>query len=290
MNSRFLKDLSAKPDRYPRNLDARYPRILEKVSQLWGTSQIDSYFQDLLLDSRGGRQGFAPEIMQELMFLQSLHMEAQSRQEAAADPWGDESVRKGLEQAEKADPQVLLDRAVRDGNELAVKRLIDSHIDVSLRNANGWTPLMVASFMGNRRVAVMLVEAGADVNAQDGRGYAPLHWASLKNYHEVVQLLLGRGAFVSIRSTSGLTPLLQAAACGGLQTLRLLLRFGAEVDDADNEGWTPLHKALANNHVKAAEMLIDAGADWHARHKSGVTPADLARRKPELAPLLRASG
>jgi uncharacterized protein len=282
MNSRFYSVLLRHPGRYPTRLDERYPHILERIAQLWGTSQIDPYLQDLLLDSGGGRQGFAPDVMSDLMFLQGLYIEGKESA-AAGDVWGADAVRKGLLLQELTDSQILLDRAVRDGNEAAVRRLLRRGVDVSRRDANRWTPLMVATFAGNRQVAAMLIESGADVNAQDPRGYAPLHWAAFKNYHEVVQLLLQRGAFVNIKSASGLTPLLQASARGALASMQLLLRWGADANDADNEGWTPLHKAVANDFVKAVDMLDDARANWGARHRSGVTPTDLTRRKPHLA-------
>ena len=282
MNSRFYSALLRHPERYPTRLDERHPHILERIAQLWGTSTIDSYLQDLLLDTRGDRQGFAPEVMSDLMFLQGLHIEGKETA-PAGDVWGAEAVRKGLALQEATDSQILLDRAVRDGNETAVRRLLARGVNVSRRNASSWTPLMVASFAGNRQVAAMLIESGADVNAQDPRGYAPLHWAAFKNYHEVVQLLLQRGAFVNIKSASGLTPLLQASARGALPSMKLLLRWGAEVNEPDNEGWTPLHKAVANDFAKAVELLNDEGADWNARHRSGVTPTDLTRRKPHLA-------
>jgi ankyrin repeat protein len=282
MNSRFFSALLRHPDRYPTRLDERHPHILERIAQLWGTSQIDQYLQELLLDTRGDRQGFAPEVMSDLMFLHRLHVEG--REEAPAeDVWGAQAVRKGLAAQEVADLQIQLDRAVRDGNETAVRWLLARGADVSRRNANHWTPLMAASFSGNRQVAALLIDSGADVNAQDPRGYAPLHWAAFKNHHEVVQLLLQRGAFVNIKSASGLTPLLQASARGALQSMKLLVRAGADVNEADNEGWTPLHKAVANDLVKAVELLDEEGADWTARHHSGVTPADLARRKAHLA-------
>ena len=54
------------------------------------------------------------------------------------------------------------------------------------------------------------------------------------------------------------------------------------MNDADNECWTPLHKAVANDFAKAVELLDDHGADWSAAHRSGVTPAHLARRKPQV--------
>jgi len=286
MNSRFMNALVRHPNRYPSQLDTRHPRIFERIGQLWGTSQLDSYLQELLIDSRGGRQGFASEVMSDLMFLHGLHQDAKDEARASTDVWGGERVRKGLVQQEKVDPVLLLDRAVREGNENVVRHLIREGVDVRKRNANSWTPLMVASFAGNRQVATMLIEAGADVNAQDARGYAPLHWAAFKNYHEVVQLLLQRGAFVNIQSASGLTPLLQASARGAVQCMKPLLRFGADVNQGDNEGWTPLHKAIANDSLKAAELLLDEGADWQAAHRSGVTPVVLARRKPQFEHLL----
>lgn len=285
MNSRFIAALLRHPNRYPSHLDARHPRILERIAQLWGTSQLDGYLQELLLDTRGGRQGFAPEVMSDLMFLHGLHVDCQE-QSAATDVWGGDGVRKGLMLQESTDPQLLLDRAVREGNEAVVRGLLTGGVDVKRRNASGWTPLMVASFTGNRRMAGILIEAGADVNAQDARGYAPLHWAAFKNYHEVVHLLLQRGAFVNTKSASGLTPLLQASAQGALLSMKLLLRAGATVNEPDNEGWTPLHKAIANDHLKAVELLDEEGADWQATHRSGVTPVALARRKSRMAYLV----
>jgi ankyrin repeat protein len=286
MNSRFMNALLRHPGRYPSQLDARHPRILERIAQLWGTSQLETYLQELLIDNRGGRQGFAPEVMSDLMFLHGLHLDCREQPSAPTDVWGDTPVRKGLAQQEKTDPVLLLDRAVREGDEMGVRMLLFEGVDVRKRNANQWTPLMVASFAGNREVAALLIEAGAEVNAQDPRGYAPLHWAAFKNYYEVVQLLLRKGAFVNVQSNSGLTPLLQAAARGAVQSMKLLVRYGADVNQADHEGWTPLHKAIANDQLKAVEVLIDEGANWQAAHRSGVTPVVLARRKPQMAHLL----
>ena len=287
MNSRFVTALLRHPNRYPSHLEARYPRILERIAQLWGTSELDGYLQELLLDDRGGRQGFASEVMRDLMFLHGLHVDCKERTpEDGADLWGVDSVRKGRVLQASSDPQVLLDRAVREGNEVAVRHFLRSGADLGHRNASGWTPLMVASFCGSGGVAAMLIEAGADVNAQDARGYAPLHWAAFKNYHEVVQLLLQRGAFVNVKSASGLTPLLQASVQGALQTMKLLLRAGADVNEPDNEGWTPLHKAIANDRLKAVELLVEEGANWQAHHRSGATPVVLARRKSHVAYLV----
>ena len=83
MNSRFYSALLRHPDRYPTRLDERHPHILERIAQLWGTSQIDQYLQELLLDTRGDRQGFAPEVMSDLMYLHGLHVEGKETAPAA---------------------------------------------------------------------------------------------------------------------------------------------------------------------------------------------------------------
>ena len=67
-------------------------------------------------------------------------------------------------------------------------------------------------------------------------------------------------------------------------------RIGIVWLDAHGDLNTTESSPSGNEWGMPLRMLIDAGANWHARHKSGLTPADLARRTPELAPLLRASG
>ena len=47
-----------------------FPRILEKVTLLWKSRELDGFINDLILDSRdGARQGFPAEVVTELMFL-----------------------------------------------------------------------------------------------------------------------------------------------------------------------------------------------------------------------------
>ena len=51
-------------------LAARYPRILNKVAELWRRpTLLDCYFEELLMDTRGNRQGFPLSILLELCTL-----------------------------------------------------------------------------------------------------------------------------------------------------------------------------------------------------------------------------
>lgn len=57
-------------------LSRRYPRIVNKMSEVWGNvSKAQDYFDDLMLDRRGGRQGFPLEIVMEISDLRTYYEE-----------------------------------------------------------------------------------------------------------------------------------------------------------------------------------------------------------------------
>jgi hypothetical protein len=48
----------------PQELAARYPRIVNQIARQWRTPTVmDRYFQELLMDTRGSRQGFPLKIV-----------------------------------------------------------------------------------------------------------------------------------------------------------------------------------------------------------------------------------
>jgi len=54
----------------PLALLRRYPRIANNMAGAWGDPKaFRAYLDDLLIDRRGNRQGFAPEIQRELVLL-----------------------------------------------------------------------------------------------------------------------------------------------------------------------------------------------------------------------------
>ena len=61
----------------PTVLAARYPRILNKVAELWRRPTLmDRYFDELLMDNRGDRQGFPLNILLELTTLKEHYHSA----------------------------------------------------------------------------------------------------------------------------------------------------------------------------------------------------------------------
>lgn len=54
----------------PRELAARFPHVVNRMALLWGKRDlVDHYFDDLLVDRRGGRQGFPRAVTDELLVL-----------------------------------------------------------------------------------------------------------------------------------------------------------------------------------------------------------------------------
>lgn len=280
VNAKFADVFRDKPDKYPYRLEERFARIVNRITELWITPQLEHYFNELLVDQRGGRQGFPPDIMQELMTLYGTHAAiVQANAKDPMDPWGFEAMRRELEELGVQCTQQRMLRAVEQGDTRILQMLIRAGMDVNLVGDGGWTPLMVAAFNGQEKAALVLIEAGATVNARDKSGYSPLHWAAMNGYALATQVLLAKGAIANMQNNYGWTPLLHAAGRGHHHVVAALLDAGAHPDLVDKEGWTPLHKAAVNGHVKAVEVLLDHGANQKLKHKDGATPMMLATEK-----------
>jgi hypothetical protein len=69
------KWLDALPRRVqPHSLCESYPRIANLIAAMWGdTEDLKAYFQELLVDRRGSRRGFTPEVANDLRALRLYH-------------------------------------------------------------------------------------------------------------------------------------------------------------------------------------------------------------------------
>ena len=56
-------------------LKANFPRIHLNIVALWGTPQGESFLDGLIVDDRGGRQGFPRDAMGALLLLQRIHFQ-----------------------------------------------------------------------------------------------------------------------------------------------------------------------------------------------------------------------
>lgn len=61
-------------------LEAQFARISTQITLLWGYPEMDTFFNKLWIDDRGNRAGFPKAVMEDLMFLASLHQIVHAQQ------------------------------------------------------------------------------------------------------------------------------------------------------------------------------------------------------------------
>jgi ankyrin repeat protein len=108
-------------------------------------------------------------------------------------------------------------KAIKRGNLTALRKALDSGMDVNLSNKFSWTLLMLAGIQGNMRVGELLIERGADPNKMNDFGETALSLSAHAGHTSFVKLLLSKGASLECRphghsleywitKTSGLSP------------------------------------------------------------------------------------
>jgi ankyrin repeat protein len=144
-------------------------------------------------------------------------------------------------------------------------------------NGEGMTPLHVAALVGSAKVAAALLDAKASSAAKmEETGRAPLHLAAAAGQAEMVDLLLSRGAGVDAVDAFQQTPLHLAAAAGQVKAAERLLAGKAAVGARDARGRTPLHVAVLWERVPMVKLLLAHKADPAAKDEERQTPLDLA--------------
>ena len=132
---------------------------------------------------------------------------------------------------------------------------------------DGFTPLALAAFFGQRDVAQWLLANGADVNAvaKNATGYTPLTGAVARGDVEIVRLLLSSGANAAHRYGAGYSVLHEAAASGKLEIAKLLLEHGADPSALTDDGQTPLSMAESKGQTETAALLRQHVASSESR-------------------------
>ncbi len=73
--------------------------------------------------------------------------------------------------------------------------------------AKKYTPLMVASTIGDINIVKKLIDFGANINFQNSQGYTALMWASINKKTEIVKELISAGADMTLQNKEGKTAL-----------------------------------------------------------------------------------
>jgi len=297
MNKRLIRILGGTTEHYPYALENKYPRLLEQIMTLWDSDEIDGFFMALMLDERGNRVGFPPDVAAEIMHLSLVHASQESPdknkgiwdvsadlfvnftpqpapENGGAEPF--ENIQSELKKLNfPCTPEGFFD-AVEEGNRAAVAFFIEVPISTEIRDSRGWTPLMLAVFLGNDEIAGLLIQYKAYVNAVDLGGNSALHWAAFSGRTACIKLLIQHHAKTEARNNLGWTPLIQATARNHLEGIALLIDSGVNLDAATDDGYTALHKAAASGYLEIVELLLEQGASKDLKTREGLTPLQLA--------------
>lgn len=72
-------------DQRPTALLMRYPRILNRIGDLWRSpAEVEAYIRELVFDPRGGRRGFPESVIRDV---ERIRRRNASRLPSGSDPW-----------------------------------------------------------------------------------------------------------------------------------------------------------------------------------------------------------
>ncbi|KAK7265322.1 hypothetical protein RJT34_32941 [Clitoria ternatea] len=202
------------------------------------------------------------------------------------------------------------------GHHEIVYLLLESGVDINLRNYRGQTALMQACQHGHWEVVQTLMIFQANIHKADYlNGGTALHLAALNGHTRCIRLLLAdyipsipdfwnmlqsndhksssefdqSGLYEVVNRTAdgGITALHMAALNGHVESVQLLLDLGASISEVTVEdgttidligsGSSPLHYAACGGNAQCCQLLIAKGANLSAENANGWTPLMVAR-------------
>ena len=176
-------------------------------------------------------------------------------------------------------------QATQRGDKEAVLKLLQEGADINVRDAQGRTSVMIATYQHNTDMVRTLLQEGADVNIRDNNKENPLLHAGAQGWLDILRLAIEAHADTRLTNRFGGISIIPASERGHVEVVReLLTRTDINVNHVNNLGWTALLEAiiLSNGdkaHQQIVQLLVDHGADVDLGDKDGVTPLQHARER-----------
>eukprot|EP00069_Balaena_mysticetus_P006552 bmy_18585T0 len=177
-------------------------------------------------------------------------------------------------------------KAIKEGDEAALKAMIKAGKNLAEPNKEGWLPLHEAAYYGqlsclkvlhqacerkNVEAVRILVQYNADTNHRCNRGWTALHESVAHNDLEVMEIL-GSSAQPEVGVTSRTVTALITHPSASPSP-------GAEINTQASDHASALYEACKNEHEKVVEFLLSQGADANKANKDGILPLHIASKK-----------
>ncbi|XP_071085033.1 serine/threonine-protein phosphatase 6 regulatory ankyrin repeat subunit A-like [Haliotis cracherodii] len=175
----------------------------------------------------------------------------------------------------------ILHCACVDGNVQIIKYIISQgSVDLTSKDKEGQTPIMVAAKNGHKNVFDLLVNKGCSLTTVDDSGRNILHCACVGCNVLIVMYIISHGS-VDLTSTDkeGQTPIMVAAKNGHKNVFDLLVNKRCSLTTVDDSGRNILHCACVGGNVQIVEYIISYGSvDMTSTDKEGQTPIMVAAK------------
>lgn len=143
----------------------------------------------------------------------------------------------------------------RNGTVAEIKELMNNDPDIINRtNENGFSPLILACYRGNRDVADFLIDNVKELNYKSQEGTA-LAGLCIRYNKALVEHLLKKNADPNVPDRTGTTPLFWAVKSGNMELVEILLKYKADKTLKDSLGMTAFEYALKTNNREIINLL-----------------------------------
>lgn len=76
---------------------------------------------------------------------------------------------------------------------------------INQKDERGFTPLIMATYVGQTEIVKLLIQNGADINQKGAQGNTALMGVCFKGSQEMARLLIDAGADIQIKNDMGMT-------------------------------------------------------------------------------------